>query len=278
MVFANRQDPFEPKKTASSVWKKESKEEIKYNQIKKEQQRNSTKTHPTRRDNLPTNPSAISPGQGPNNISDLGHSTKTILDGRGGLLHSDDLRRDAVEHGAGNGTRVDAVHRSTIVAQLGGPAARQALQRRFRRAVQAHGLEAGARADGTDVDDAPPGVEVGEERLREQDHTPHVHAVHEVDVGRCDVGERAHNVNTGVVDEDVDVEGERGRGSITAPGVLFLLPLRLPPGQQVRQEHLRAVDGAEVGTAWVRGRAVREGPNLGRESLDVGFASGGCVA
>ncbi|GKT47504.1 uncharacterized protein ColSpa_07685 [Colletotrichum spaethianum] len=142
------------------------------------------------------------------------HNTTRATSSTVPTLFCTGLLGDVVEHVALHGAGGDAVDRRAAAAELPGPDARQALQRRLGRAVQPEPREPLAAADGADVDDASVGGrEAREEGLGEQQWRAHVDVVDLCEVGGGNGAQGRVNLRAGVVDEDVDAGGGPSQAS-----------------------------------------------------------------
>jgi len=91
------------------------------------------------------------------------------------------------------------------VSQLGGKAARQPLHRSLRRAVNRHPGEGSAGAHGRDIDDARRSRKVRHHGLGHKERSSDIHIVDASEILGGDLAERSDELDTGVVNQDVDL-------------------------------------------------------------------------
>ena len=170
---------------------------------------------PTTRTNaLPRHPRAALLRQERHDLRDLLGATGAVLHRRRCPLPCHEPRINIVQALRHDRARIHRVHGGAVAAQLRGPDAREALERRLAARVRAGVGEARAPADAADVDDAPGPPQARQHGLRQEQRAAHVDGVHAVKGLGGDGVERRAADDGGVVDENVNTraKGPGGRG------------------------------------------------------------------
>lgn len=166
---------------------------------------------PTGVDALPSDPAARRTGQPSHDVRDLPNRAEAVLQRRRPPLQVLDLGGDLLQHVRLDGARGDGVHRRAVPAELGGPGAREALDRRLGRGVQAQRAEPRPGPDRGDVDDAAPRGQVRQDGLRGEDDPADVGVVGPLVVLQRDLREGPDDLDPGVVHQYVDLAVRRPR-------------------------------------------------------------------